>query len=422
MEKSWVKKIIFSLVLPVIVVIFLASILSSCENINKAKSIFGGSPIIKKDKISLGYTLLSPLTTHQNFAGSKKVYLLDLLGNPVHVWNTKYLPFISYIKQNGNLVVALRDPNAPPAPSGGKTGIIQELDWQGKVVWEYKDQNIHHDFDILENGNIIAVAWERVPKELAAQIKGGVLETEFDGDVWADKVIEIDRNGQIVWTWHAYEHLDPGKDILGPLVSRADWTHINSIRFVLKDPIKGEPGFLISMRSISLVIFISQKTGEIIWQSPPSMFSHQHDATLLENGNILVFDNGLYQKPNPKVQIGSRVVEIDPKTKKIVWEFKNGSVVSENAKFSPAILSGAQRLKNGNTLITDGVNGHIFEITPDKKIVWDFINPFTTFGTGVFPNSSIFKSRRYQKEEITEGRKLPPAVPFASNICQRLFN
>ena len=85
---------------------------------------------------------------------------------------------------------------------------------------------------------------------------------------------------------------------------------------------------------------------------------------------MLIFDNGTHRTDHPATF--SRVVEVDPSTSKIVWEYTDQSLF---CFFSPYI-SGAQRLANGNTLICEGVHGRLFEVTSDKQVVWEYINPF----------------------------------------------
>ena len=88
---------------------------------------------------------------------------------------------------------------------------------------------------------------------------------------------------------------------------------------------------------------------------------------MLDNGNILLFDNGLH---GAGAYAGvSRVLEIDPSNEKIVWEYMQGS------SFYSATRSGAQRLSNGNTLVCSSTTGRLFEVTPEKEIVWEFIDP-----------------------------------------------
>ncbi len=374
-------------------------------------SIFGGPSIISLEKISQGYTLIAPYNRVVNEKEhSGKIYLLDIQGSAIHTWKTENQPLYSILKNEGSLVTVLESPKYKEFyPPGGNTGTIQELNWNSDVIWEYKEEGLHHDITILPNGNILAALWEKTPPNIANLIKGGVENTQINNTTWSDKIIEINKEGKIVWSWHSHENLDPEIDTLGSLMPRFGWTYINGIDYTEKNPIDGSEAIMVSMRSLSTVMIIRKEDGKIIWRSPKNMLNTQHDPSFLPNGNILVFDNGLTREPIPFPTYASRAVEINPKTNKIVWQFEAGQNVIDKVKLFSPIVGGAQRLENGNTLITDGARGHIFEVTRDGKIVWDIINPYTTKQTGAFPNNFMFNAKRYGAE-IKWPEKIPP--PF----------
>jgi hypothetical protein len=73
-------------------------------------------------------------------------------------------------------------------------------------------------------------------------------------------------------------------------------------------------------------------------------------------------------------------------------------------------MGSAQRLPNGNTLITEASFGRFFEVTKEGEIVWDYVNPF--FGTPLFggppisESNQVFRALRYSAEEIARARGL----------------
>ncbi len=404
---------LFSYAICCLLLLYILGYIFLVRPFSNTSSSFHTSPILNLENVSPGYTLISPYNRIANadphFKG--EIYLLDLLGNKIHTWTTNKQPLYSQLRKNGNLLVVMEAPTySHPLPPGGNTGTIQELDWNSKVVWEYKNEAMHHDFIDLPNGNILLSLWEQTPQEIANQIKGGVPHTTLNGAVFSDNLVEINREGKVVWSWHSYEHLDPAQDLLGSSMPQFAWTYTNGLSYASHNPIDGTEGFIVSMRSLNEVFIIRKSDGEIIWRSPKDMLNTQHDPTLLSNGNILVFDNGFARDPNPFPSFGSRVVEINPKTNKIVWQFDGGQGVIDKVRFFAPIVGGAQRLPNGNTLITDGPKGHIFEVTEDKKVVWDFLSPYTTDMTGYFPNNFLFKARRYAVSDINWPEKLPVPV------------
>lgn len=108
-------------------------------------------------------------------------------------------------------------------------------------------------------------------------------------------------------------------------------------------------------------------------------------------GNILIFDNGGwagYGAPNPASADGvknawrdySRILEINPVTLDIEWRYSpyeaNLPQPTDSYRFYSPYISNMQRLENGNTLINEGSNGRIFEVTRDHEIVWEYISPW----------------------------------------------
>ena len=166
------------------------------------EAIVGPTGVLKYDKEKSygGYTLFSPMI------GCKTAYLIDMEGDLVHKWDTEYTPgFYAMLLPNGNL---LRGgvPKGAPCAIGGTAGLVQELDWNGKVVWEYKmlspTEVHHHCFDRMPNGNTLILGWEyksideaiakgRDPKTIPITIfDRGMFHKGF----WVDFVREVDAS------------------------------------------------------------------------------------------------------------------------------------------------------------------------------------------------------------------------------------
>ena len=152
---------------------------------------------------------------------------------------------------------------------------------------------------------------------------------------------------------------------------------------------------------MSMIYIWNRKERKVDWRygnKPGKQISFPHDPTELENGNILVFDNGRYYVANPDGSSAvfppdfSRILEIDPKTEETVWEYRADNPVD----FYSTYISSAQRLHNGNTLIDEGATGRLFEVTPNKEIVWEYINPFYTNSGNRFGKlNAVFRAHRY---------------------------
>ena len=333
-----------------------------------------------------GYTLYTPML------GDGTVYLLDLQGNEVHTWKLPHPPGLwGYLLPNGNLfyMAKLRDETWErfPAWQVFKGGLLLEVDWQGRVVWEHRAHEQHHDARRTPSGGAIYLTVEPVPNEIATRVKGGIPTPEHP-DMWADRIIEIDAGGRTVWEWHAYEHLDPEQDIIAPTDLREEWSHGNTVV-----PLDGSR-VLVSFRNISTVGIIDKRTGKFLWKLGWDMLAQQHDPSPLPNGNILIFNNGTRRRSHPLVF--SEVIEVNPATNRVVWRYRDSPFYN----FYSPYISGAQRLPNGNTLITEGNFGRMFEVTPERQVVWEYINPYFFEGPIFGLNNSVFRARRYLPEEV----------------------
>jgi len=270
------------------------------------------------------------------------------------------------------------------------------------VLWEVRHPHHHHHGILLRNGNVLLHCLGQVPDDIAKRVRGGTAEHRLpsalyapqsdgeDAKMYADYLAELTPSGQTVWEWRSWEHLDPVADGIAEVQSlRTLWALGNS---VMELP---DGDILTSYRPISTVIRIVRKTGEIGLKLGSPTLAGQHAPTLLENGNILIFDNGVHCLDDPLPF--SRVIEINPATNKIEWTYQDRPV----SNFFTPRMGNAQRLPNGNTLINEASFGRVFEVTEDGEIVWEYVNPF--FGGP--PNAEtneIFRAYRYSAEEIAK--------------------
>ena len=343
-----------------------------------------------------GYTLFS--TTH----GGKDAYLIDMEGNVVHRWRHEDgIPY-AYLLDNGNLLCRIERPrDAGGAETlGASSGGVLELDWDGNIVWEYRNPMLHHDFQRLPNGNTLLLMWEPIPEDLVAQVKGG-FDVDFALGMLGDLVREVTPEGETVSEWRSWEFMDVDEEIICHLEPRHEWSHGNCVN------ITADGDLLVSYRIIDTVGIVNRATGEFKWKWGPGEIAHPHHPTWLDSGRVLLFDNGQHRRGSSF----SRVIEIDPETNEIHWEYEGSPRVS----FYSNYISGADRLPNGNTLICEGAAGRFFEVTARCEVVWEYINPFPVFGSRTGrekPENSnaTFRCHRYGPDHpALAGRDLDPA-------------
>lgn len=337
-----------------------------------------------------GFTLFAPQS------GGGKVYLIDLEGKVVHSWQMPYAPGnYGYLTERGTFFYNGKSGGDSGRYISGQPwsgGVALECDWNGRVLWEVRHPDHHHDGIRLRNGNVLLLCLAPLPRELVPKVRGGLPETEHNGEMYGDYLVAMTTDGRIVWEWRSWEHLDPETDCITAVQDRREeWTHGNGVAEFPNSDIA------VSFRTISTVIIIDRKTGRIIWKLGAPPLSGQHAPTPLPNGNLLIFDNGPHRLDH--TMPFSRVIEVDLATKQIVWKYQEKR---ESDFFSPRI-SNAQRLPNGNTLVCEGDFGRLFEVTAGGELVWEFINPY--FGEGpTGPNNRVFRAYRYSEEEIARAK------------------
>lgn len=137
-----------------------------------------------------------------------------------------------------------------------------------------------------------------------------------------------------------------------------------------------------SQRNTKIVYIIDKQTSQIVWKiGPDDGFTiGQHDASMIEYGlkgagNILIYDNAGEAGYPTEVRFNTRVIEVDPITKEIAWEYNGKDSKRLKGDFFSRFQGSAQRLPNGNTLINEPYWGRIFEVTRTGRIVWEYLTP-----------------------------------------------
>lgn len=336
-----------------------------------------------------GYTLFAPPPPN------RVIHLIDMEGTVVHSWEMPYPPGLyGYLTDRGTLFYngqIRNDSHLGQSPFMG--GVALEMDWTSRVLWEVQQPEHHHDGSLLRNGNVIFLCATELPPEVAARVQGGRPGTEYDGDkINADYLRETTTDGRVVWEWRSWEHMDPADyPIAAVQDDRDEWTHGNA---VIELP---DGNLMVSFRNLSTIVTIDRRSGDVIWRLGAPPLSGQHAPVPLENGNILIFDNGPHRLDESFPY--SRVIEVDPATKEIVWKYQERPV----HHFFSSRISNARRLPNGNTLINEGLFGRFFEVTAEGDVVWEYVNPYFG-GPPAAPVNQIFRVHRYSEEEIARAR------------------
>jgi hypothetical protein len=172
---------------------------------------------ISSDSLADGYVMFA-------VPNSASVYLVNRKGEVVHEWKGNYgsTAPVAYLLDDGSIMQNTVDPDFPVFAGGGEAGRIQKITWDNQIIWDFEYANekehAHHDFTVMPNGNVLAIAWEaKTPQEVLAAGRKPKLIPK--AGLWPDKIVEIqpqgERGGKIVWEWHMWDHLiqdyDPKK-------------------------------------------------------------------------------------------------------------------------------------------------------------------------------------------------------------------
>jgi hypothetical protein len=223
---------------------------------------------LNTDGLADGYVLFA-------VPNSASVYLMNRKGEVVHEWKGNYNGFgrSAYLGDDGSLYLNADDPDFPVFAGGGESGRIQRIGWNNKLLWDFEyateEYLHHHDFAVMPNGHILAIAWEtKTPTE--AMAAGRKADLTPKAGIWPDKIVEIEpidnRHGKIVWEWHVWDHLVQDYDTKKPNYGKpADHPELMDINV-------GEPlPPLISQDSMDIL----RAQGRLPWrnQTPENMGS-----------------------------------------------------------------------------------------------------------------------------------------------------
>lgn len=177
----------------------------------KDRNMFGiGIPrglTITSDNLTDGYVMYA-------VCNSASVYLINRKGQVVHEWKGNYGVLGAHLNDDGSLVQNAKHLDYPVFTDPGETGRIQKISWDGKILWDFvyanEEYHIHHDFTVMPNGHVLAIAYEAktVAEVLAAGRKPNMTPK---AGLWPDKIVEIApegaHGGTIIWEWHIWDHL-----------------------------------------------------------------------------------------------------------------------------------------------------------------------------------------------------------------------
>jgi hypothetical protein len=426
-----------------------------------------GTTLYDPEKCFNGYTL------YPSMKEGVGAILIDMNGNEVKRWSHINGFMVNLLPDGRILGGASGRVTRAYDHVCGADDVVQE-DWDGRVEWQFGNadhlsldgidgQSARQNHDLVREGCPVGYY---VPDATPQTRDASTLMLSYRTGYWSDvtrdflpratRMIEVNWAGDVMWDWMPAEEFEQFG--YSEAAKNAIMRHCRSQHAVFQNTCsylgsnqwfdagdeRFPPDNIITDDRGTMLYIIDKATKEIVWKIGPDYSADvrlrtlgsiigPHHAHLVPRGlpgegNVLVYDNGGaagFGDPNPGAPDGtwnalrdySRVLEINPITFELVWQFtaeSAGYSDRDMTRFFSHWKSSAQRLPNGNTLITESNCGRLIEVTPKSEIVWEYINPNNLSNRrGVF-YSDIFRGYRYpydwvpQREAPTERAVVPP--------------
>jgi hypothetical protein len=232
----------------------------------------------------------------------------------------------------------------------------------GEVLWRLHLHASHHSILMLPWGNLLFLAHTYVQA------------APWEEQLISDVIREVNPDtAEIIWEWRLADHISPAEHYCPICMEEdvgdgyRDWSHSNALHYYAQDST-----ILLNVRNLDTFLLISYPSGDVLWACGDAgdfgggLFHHPHDPELLPNGNVLMFDND--EHAGHPVKSRALEIAVDPilETAEVVWEWRDEDL------WAP-VMADANRLPNGNTLVTDPWAARVVEVSPSGEKVWQMI-------------------------------------------------
>lgn len=310
------------------------------------------------DRIWNGYNLV--VSGH-----GPEIELMTMDGTILHTWqcprNIAFPPTDQSVKTQGKTRSFRR---ARVLPNGDLLGIYNgtgmvRLNWNSDIVWTQAAM-CHHDLAISPDGRIFSFV----------QKKKIFKEFNPNDNIYDEYIVQMDaQTGKIIRKFSLIEafFFSNHASLLKKIPASGDIFHANTLVYIDSDkadllPIYHSGHFLISLRNMDAIVIVNPESQRVLW-AMLGLWSFQHEPSILEDGNMLLFDNTGHGGC-------SKVIEFNPMTQETMWTYSN----SPDTPLYSSTSGACYRLPNGNTLIIESNRGRVIEVSPAGDIVWEYIN------------------------------------------------
>ncbi len=351
----------------------------------KSFSVGEGVTVYEKELVAPGYTFLTGF-----FDDSPGMALIENGGKILNVWPAAFSSTwsdYSHIKEEKDIPLndwSVHVHGAQPLPDGSviynfaNIGLVRQGRC-GQIMWRLPYPT-HHSVYMNEGGEFwvsghrtheqadSATAFIKTP-----YVDQTLLKVSPDGKILKEVSLLktfIDAGMLGVFFPTGVPKRKKGKLEIGDLL------HLNDIEELSADmaaqyPTLSAGDVVVSMRNINLIAVLDGESFKVKWHKT-GPWLRQHDPDFVGAGKIAVYDNGDDSTFSGDVLRGSTIMAVDPATDDVEIVYQG----TEKAPFYSKYMGKMQFLSNGNLLITESVRGRVFELTKNRKIVWEFISRF----------------------------------------------
>lgn len=298
----------------------------------------------------------------------------EIWPNPSHIYPDNEIP---KFKWGYHVQGMSAQPDGSVVFNVAELGMVK-MDRCGDVIWTL-DRRTHHAVTPAGDGSFW-VPGKRDARDVAEEVALPGMpgpENEFSS-LYEDLLLHVSADGKVLREISFLKALiDHGAWYMLYATPKVDPTHVNEIELVTPALARKIPGvrpgdLLVSARNPNALVIISNRSGAILW-AHVGPWVRQHDPDILPAGTISIFNNNDDgQNDADRVFGGSTIVEFDPKTERSMPRFPKGA----KEMFYTQIMGIHQNLENNNLLITESMQGRVFEVNEQGKIVWEYVQPF----------------------------------------------
>lgn len=352
------------------------------EELQAIGYLSGSEPAPQRSGVTVNDPEAEPGWNLYNSGEAPEAVLMDMAGHVRHRWHLAFRDAFPKVTVPGGSTGTDYWRRVYLYPNGDLLAVYEglglvKIDRDSRLLWAYPGQ-CHHDLFVDGDGDIhvLTRVAHMIPRLDSREpvLEDFITVLSPDGTPRGSlSVLETFENSRFHW-------------VVDESSRSGDIFHSNTLEILDgsqagRSWIFREGNALVSLLKTDVIAVLDPAAGVAVW-AVTGPWDAQHQPTLLPDGNLLIFDNRGYHG-------ASKVIEFDPLERKVVWSYEGDPPSS----FFSYDCGSAARLPGGHTLITESNRGRAFEITPDQRIVWEFLNPARAGAHGEFI-ATLFEMQR----------------------------